>query len=118
LRSMDGGGVTETGRLMYLIAGQSDGQVAAGGPHRRVTAPPDTGDGPPVAILNPVGCGESEAAVVGPGDDHISDTGLIPISQTHLRRRRGLVEAIITGATVEFGDKLASGCEHDRVTSG
>jgi hypothetical protein len=29
LRSMDGG-VAETGRLMYVIAGQPDGQVAAG----------------------------------------------------------------------------------------
>ena len=31
---------------------------------------------------------------------------------------RGVVEAMITGATVEFGDKLAGGGEHDRVKSG
>jgi hypothetical protein len=29
-----------------------------------------------------------------------------------------VVEALITGATVEFGDKLAGGGEHDRVESG
>jgi len=29
-----------------------------------------------------------------------------------------VVEAMITGATVEFGDKLAGGGEHDRVKSG
>ena len=30
----------------------------------------------------------------------------------------GVIEAMITGATVEFGDKLAGGGEHDRVKSG
>ena len=32
--------------------------------------------------------------------------------------RRSPVEAMITGATVEFGDQLAGGGEHDRVKSG
>ena len=50
----------------------------------RSPLPADAGDGPPVAVLDPVGGGESESAVVGPGDDHISDTGLIAVGQTHL----------------------------------
>jgi hypothetical protein len=44
LRSMDGGGVAETGRLMYVIAGQPDGQVAAGVSHGQVTVFGDVGD--------------------------------------------------------------------------
>ena len=88
-------------------------------PDGEVTAPADAGDGPPVAVLDPVGGGESEPAVVAAGDDHISDTGLVAVGQTHLRmRQRSAVEAMITGATVEFGDQLAGGGEHDRVKSG
>jgi hypothetical protein len=50
LRSLDGGGVAETGRLMYVIAGQPDGQVAAGVSHGQVTVFGDVGDGPAVPI--------------------------------------------------------------------
>ena len=60
-------------------------QLAAVVPDREVTAPADAGDGPPVAVLDPVGRGESESAVVAAGDDHISDTGLVAVGQTHLR---------------------------------
>jgi len=59
-----------------------------------------------------------ESAIVAAGDDHIPDTGLIAVAQTHLRRGCGVVEAMITGSTVELGDKLAGGGEHDRVKSG
>jgi hypothetical protein len=112
---MDGGCIAETGRGTHIIERQPDGQVAAIVPDREVTAPADTGDGPPVAILDPIGGSESKSAVVAAGDDHISDTGLVPVRQTHLGRGRETVEAMITGATVELGDKLAGGGEHDRV---
>ena len=53
------------------------------------------------------------------GDDHISDTGLVPVGQTHLpAAARVLVEAMVAGAAVEFGDQLAGGGEHDRVQPG
>ena len=86
-------------------------------PDREVTAPADAGDGPPVAVLNPVGGGESESPVVAAGDDHIPDTGLVAVSQPHHRTRHIPVEALITGATVEFGDQLARGGEHDGIES-
>ena len=89
LGGMDGGGVAETGRGAHIVNRQPDGQLAAVVPDREVTAPADAGDGPPVAVLDPVGGGESESAVVAAGDDHISDTGLVAVGQTHLRRRRG-----------------------------
>ena len=52
------------------------------------------------------------------GDDHIPDTGPIAVGQTHLGGGWGVIEAMITGAAVEFGDKLAGGGEHDRVQPG
>ena len=76
------------------------------------------GDGPAVAVLDPVGGGEAESAVVAAGDDHISDTGPVPVGQTHLRSGRGVIETMRPGTAVEFGDKLAGGGEHDRVESG
>ena len=49
-------------------------------PDGETTAAVDVGDGPPVAVFDPVGGRESEPAVVAAGDDHISDTGLITVS--------------------------------------
>ena len=80
--------------------------------------PADAGDGPPVAVFDPVGGGEAESAVVGSGDDDVSDAGLIAVGQTHLRRGWGVVEAMLPGTAVEFGDQLAGGGEHDGVKSG
>ena len=85
LGGMDGGGVAETGRGAYVVERQPDGQLAAGVPDGEVTAPADAGDGPAVAVLDPVGRGESEAAVVAAGDDHVSDTGPVAVGQRHLR---------------------------------
>ena len=115
---MDGGGIAETGRGAHIVNRQPDGQLAAVVPDREVTAPADAGDGPPVAVLDPVGGGEAESAVVAAGDDHISDAGLVPVGQPHHRIRHIPVEAVVSGATVEFGDKLAGGGEHDGVKSG
>jgi hypothetical protein len=115
---MDGAGVAETGPLADIVERQPDSRLTAVVPDREVTAPADAGDGPPVAVLHPVGRGESESAVVGPGDDHISDAGLVPVSQVHLSSGRDVAEAMITGLTVQVGDKLPGGGEHDRVQSG
>ena len=118
LGRMDGGGVAETGRLADIVGGESDREVAAGVPDGQVAVLADMGDGPAVAVLDPVGGSESESAVVAAGDDHISDTRLIAVGQTHNRMRHIPVEAMISGAPVEFGDQLAGGGEHDRVKSG
>ena len=55
LGGMDGGGIAETGRGAHIVNGQPDGQLAAVVPDCEVTAPADAGDGPPVAVLDPVG---------------------------------------------------------------
>ena len=87
-------------------------------PDSQLTVPTDAGDGPPVAVLNPISGGESKPAVVGPGDDHISDTGPVPVGQAHLSSDRDVAEAMITGSSIQVGDKLAGGGQHDRVQSG
>ena len=115
---VDGGGVAESGRGLNVVGGESDGEVAAVVPDCEVAAPADAGDGPAVAVFDPVGGGESEAAVVAAGDDHVSDAGPVPVGQGHLGCRRGVIETIRPGTAVEFGDKLAAGGHHDRVKAG
>jgi hypothetical protein len=59
LGTVDGGGVAETGRGTHIVNRQADAQLAAVAPDGEVTAPADAGDGPAVAVLDPVGGGES-----------------------------------------------------------
>jgi len=114
---VDGGGVAESGRGLNVVGGESDGEVAAVVPDCEVAAPADAGDGPAVAVFDPVGGGESEAAVVAAGDDHVSDAGPVPVGQRHLTCRRGVIEPMRAGPAVEFGDQVPGGCDHDRVES-
>ena len=75
----------------------------------------DCGDGPAVAVFDPVGGGEAESAVVAAGDDHISDTGPVPVGQRHLGCCRRVIETMRAGTAVEFGDEVPGGGDHDRV---
>jgi hypothetical protein len=59
LRGMDGAGIAETSRGAHIVNWQPDGQLAAVVPDREVTAPPDAGDGPPVAVFDPISGGEA-----------------------------------------------------------
>src|SRR5215218_3614699 len=86
-------------------------------PDGEPTAAVDVGDGPAVAVLDPVGGRESEAPIVRAGDDHVADTRLVSVPQTHLWPGCGTVETMITGSAVELSDELAGGGEHDRVES-
>ena len=101
--------------VLDVVGRQSDGELAAVMCDGEPAVVAHCGDGPAVAVFDPVGGGQPEPAVVRAGDDHISDARRIAVGQTHLGRWWGVVEAMITGATVEFGDKLAGGGEHDRV---
>jgi formate-dependent phosphoribosylglycinamide formyltransferase (GAR transformylase) len=78
---------------------------------------PTRGDGPAVVVFDPVGGREAKAAVVAAGDDDISDTGLVPVSQAHLTAGRVIAEEMITGLSVEVVDQLSGRGEHDRVQS-
>jgi hypothetical protein len=81
---MDRGGVAETGRGVDVVGWQPDREVAAGVPHGQVALFADLGNGPAVPVLDPVGGVKAQPAVVGPGDDHVSDAGLVPVGQRHL----------------------------------
>ena len=84
-------------------------------PDGQVAVVADCGDGPAVAVFDPVGGGEAESAVVAAGDDHISDTGPVPVGQRHLGCRRGVIETMRAGTAVQFGDEVPGGGDHDRV---
>jgi hypothetical protein len=55
LRTVNSGGIAQTGRGSHVVTRQPNGQVAAGMPHSQVTLFGDVGDGPAVAVLDPVG---------------------------------------------------------------
>ena len=86
-------------------------------PDGEPTAAVDVGDGPAVAVLDPVGGRESEASIVRAGDDHVADTRPVSVPQTHFLPGRGTAETMITGSAVELSDELAGRSEHDRVES-
>ena len=115
LGSVDGGGVAETGRLADIGGGEPDREVAAGVPYGQVALLADMGDGPAVPVLDPVGGGEAQSAVVAAGDDHISNTGPVSVGQRHLGCRGGVIEPMRTGTSVQFGDEVPGGGDHDRV---
>ena len=106
LGGVDGGGVAETGRLADIVGGESDGEAAAVVSDSQVAVSADMGDGPAVAVFDPVGGGEAESSVVAAGDDHISDTGPVPVGQRHLGCRRGVIEPMRAGTGVQFGDQV------------
>ena len=81
---------------MDVVGWQPDGAVAAGVPRGQVAVFADMGDGPAVAVLDPVDGGEAESAIVGAGDDHVSDTGWFPSAKA-APRMRCEVEAMRAG---------------------
>jgi hypothetical protein len=117
LGGVDGGGVAQSGRGLNVVGGEPCGEVAAVVSDGQVAAATYSSDGPAVSVFDPVVGREAESAVVGAGDDHVADTGLVAVRQAHLAAGRVTAEAMITGLSVEFGDQVPSGGEHDRVES-
>ena len=103
--------------MLDVVGGEPDGEVAAVVSDGQVAVSADCGDGPAVAVFDPVGGGEAESAVVGAGDDHVSDTGPVSVGQGHLGCRRVMIETMRAGTAVEFGDQVPGGGDHDRVES-
>ena len=97
LGGVDGGGVAETGRLADIVGGEPDVRWLRVCRTVRSAVVADCGDRPAVAVFDPVGGGEAESAVVGAGDDHISDTGPVPVGQRHLGCRRRVIETMRPG---------------------
>jgi hypothetical protein len=55
LGRMDGGGIAQTGRGEHIVKRQPNGQLAAVVPDGKPTAAVNAGDGPAVAVFDPVG---------------------------------------------------------------
>jgi hypothetical protein len=117
LGGMDGAGVAETGRLADIVGGQADGEPAAGVPHGEPAVVAHCGDGPTVAVFDPVGGAEPESPVVAAGDDHVSDTGPVSVGQRHFGYCKRVIETMRAGTGVQFGDEVPGGGDHDRVES-
>jgi hypothetical protein len=79
LGGVDGGGVAETGWGLNIVGWQPDGAVTSVVSNGQVAVLADMDDGPTVSVFDPVVGSEAESAVVGAGDDHVADTGLVPI---------------------------------------
>jgi hypothetical protein len=109
LGGMDGAGVAEARGSVDVVGRQSDRAVAAVVYDGESAVVGHCGNRPAVAVLNPLVSGQAEPSVVPAGDDHISDTGPISVRQGHLAANRVTAEAMITGLSVEFGDKLSGG---------
>ena len=58
--------------------------------------------------FDPVGRGE-RSRVVAAGDDHISDTGLVPVGQAQFPSGRDVAEAMITGSRFRSATSLRVG---------
>ena len=101
--------------MLDVVGGQSDGEAAAVMSDGEAAVLADCGDGPAVAVFDPVGGGEAEPPVVAAGDDHISDTGPVSVGQGHFGYRRRVIETMRAGTAVEFGDEVPGGGDHDRV---
>ena len=118
LGGVDGAGITETGGVLDVFGGQPHREPAAVMSDFEVALLADSGDGPAVAVFDPVGGGQAESPVVTAGDDHIPGAGLVPVGQPHHRIRDVAVEAVVSGAAVQLGHQIAGGGKHDRVQPG
>ena len=115
LGGVDRAGIAETRGVVDVAGGQPDGEPAAVMSDRKVTARADAGDGPAVAVFDPVGGGEAESPVVAAGDNHIPSAGLVPVRQPDHRIRHVAVEAVVSGSPVQLGHLIAGRGKHDRV---
>ena len=124
LGGVHGAGVAELGGGLDVLAGEADGAAVLGVLDGEVAAVVEGQDVPPVAVLDPVGGRGAQLAVVGAGDDQLTDAGLVAVGQEPGRacaegvRRVDSCESVGAGLLVELADQLAGGGEHDRVQAG
>ncbi len=84
LGGVHGGRVPEFGRRGDVVGGQHHAAATAGVEGADAAARGEAGDGPPVAVLHPIGRRDAEAAVVGAGDDHVPDRRGQPVGELDL----------------------------------
>lgn len=114
---MDRGGVAELDVRGDVLGGQHRGEAGVAVPHGQV-AGVDAGDGPAVAVLDPVGSTDAESAVVASGEYDVSDRGVRAVGQSHLIRGDRVGKAGGAGSLVELAHEVAGRCEHQAVPAG
>ena len=118
LDGVDGRGVSERDEGAHVVGGQAHRPSVGRVLHGQFAAGVHGGDLPAVAVLDPVGRGQAQSAVVRAGDDGVADRRLVAVSEGDGVGGAGLAEAVGAGATVELADELAGGGKHDRVVPG
>ena len=84
-------------------------------PHPHTTSTGQVEDAPTVTVFHPVGCGDPQSAVVGPGDDQVADAGPVAVAQLDLLARGCVGEAVVPRLLVEPADQLPGRSQHDRI---
>src|SRR3954447_9632887 len=115
LRGVHGRGVTQFGSGGHVVGGQGDGAAAPYLPHSHTTSPAQVENGPPVAVFHPVGCSETQSAIIPTGDDQVTDAGRVTVGELDLLAGSAAGETVVAGALVEGADQLPGGGQHDRV---
>lgn len=118
LGAVDGARVAEFDRLGYVAGGQDHGLPVGLVDHAEVPVGRDAGDGPAVAVADPVSARGAQPAVVQAGDDDVADRGIAAVGERHGARGVNAVVEVGLGAGVEFGDQRSGGGDHEGVGAG
>ena len=108
-------GVTQLGSGGDIAGGQGDGAAVPYVPHSHTTSTGQVEDGPPVTVFHPIGCADTQSAVVRPGDDQVADAGPVAVAQLDLLARGRVGEAVVPRLLVEPADQLPGRSQHDRI---
>ena len=127
LSGVDGGGVAQLDVVGDVGGGQCDVSLRPQVGHLQRAGFEHGVDGPAVAVLDPVGGGDGDGAVVLAADDRVPGRAGQPVGELHgglaggvdgdaVGRRFG--ESVGACAGVQLGDEVAGGGQHDRVAAG
>jgi len=123
LCAVHGGGVAELDVRGDVVDGEGDPTAGVGVDDVEAAIVVDGADGPPVTVLDPVGCGRPQLPVVAAGDDEVAFGGGRPVDQGDLAAEvfavlEELDEPVVASPDVQAGDQVTGGGEHDRVQAG
>ena len=118
LGAVDGARVAEFDGLGDVAGGQDHGLPVGLVDRAEVAVGGDAGDGPAVAVADPVGARGAQPTVVQAGDDHVADRGVAAVGEGDGAGGLDAVAEVGLGAGVEFGDQVAGGGDHEGVRAG
>src|SRR5262249_29947718 len=117
LGGVHGGGVPELDVLRDVLRRQPDPKVRLKVPGVEAAVHSDAGDGPAVAVLDPIGDAGAQATVVVSGQDDVADGGPVPVGQLDLGSGDGAAKASCAGGPVQSCDEIAGGRQHQALAA-